>query len=646
MRAAKKRGLLAKRICLVSCLVTLAVSAAIPSSVGANSPPQLISKDANGQIHNGRAYRPFVSADGALIAFSTSARLTASAPDHVSFNAYAYSLRSNRIIWNSTLGSEGSEGSFVNGMSADGRQLLVYTDSDMSGDGAGPGLFVYSLETGSIVRASLDVDGTPIPGMSSMGYTNGSISTNGRYVLFNANIFDETGGHAHTFMRDLATSTTEMLANVGGTGSISDDGRYVALASSSNNENAVKVYDRINDDVIQPSPLIPHGQASINSVRIAPDGSSVVFNGAKNGLPGQDPNQLGPTHVFRMTIPDGIVTDLTPSEDLNVMSELKGDFSPDSGFFTLSSQMQLTSEATDGKWAVYHYNAVASSYTFVDFASDIIWPSIAAAESDVSDNANVVAYLVEYYSPEYHSNIYAKTADGWTPPPETWAPLPWDDTPIGLPIPQTFNLLSLADTYVRSGQPNHNQGGDQFMQVRSSGDNRGLARFDQAAIALAVGSGSVLSAKLRLTITDNGNNWGSSGRTVDIHRLLTEWAEGNGTENDRGTGSGATWGCATDSNIQNQAKDCSANTEWEMGQPNNPSVHPWAETATATQTITNGQSGVVEYDVTADILAFLNGDFENYGWIVKKTDEGQNGQVNFGTRESSFAPELVIVYQP
>lgn len=180
------------------------------------------------------------------------------------------------------------------------------------------------------------------------------------------------------------------------------------------------------------------------------------------------------------------------------------------------------------------------------------------------------------------------------------------------------------------------------MHIQSSGSNRGLVKFNQSEIESMVGSGTVLSATLRLTITDNGNNWGPTGRTVDIHRLLSDWAEGSGTEGDRGDGEGATWNCAIDNEILNQAKDCDGSTEWEMGQPNNPSVHPWFETATATQTITNNLSGVVEYDVTADILAFLSGDFDNYGWLIKKANEGQAGQVSFGTREGSFVPELVI----
>jgi hypothetical protein len=185
-----------------------------------------------------------------------------------------------------------------------------------------------------------------------------------------------------------------------------------------------------------------------------------------------------------------------------------------------------------------------------------------------------------------------------------------------------------------------------FMKLQSSGDNRALVRFDQAALQSAIGNGTILSAKLRLTITDNGNNWGTSGRTVGVHRLIANWTEGNGTESSRGSGSGATWNCAIDISIQNQARDCSGTTEWEMGQPNNPSAHPWIQTPTSSQTITNNQTGIVEYDVTEDVASFASATNNNYGWIIKKTNEGQNGQVSFGTKESTAIPQLVVTYQP
>jgi hypothetical protein len=212
------------------------------------------------------------------------------------------------------------------------------------------------------------------------------------------------------------------------------------------------------------------------------------------------------------------------------------------------------------------------------------------------------------------------------------------------PIQATFNPS--ADTYIRSGQANQNEGAGQFMRIQANGNNRALVRFDQAELESEIGNGTILSATLQLTITDNSNNWGSEGRTVDLHRLISDWIEGNGTENDRGTGNGATWNCAIDSLIQNLVKDCSDSTEWEMAQPNNPSVHPWIETPTDTQTITNNQTGIIEYDVTQDVTQYLDGSTNNYGWLLKKTNEAQAGQAEFGTKESQFTPQLTITYQP
>ena len=34
------------------------------------------------------------------------------------------------------------------------------------------------------------------------------------------------------------------------------------------------------------------------------------------------------------------------------------------------------------------------------------------------------------------------------------------------------------------------------------------------------------------------------------------------------------------------------------------------------------------------------------GWLIKKANEGQNGQVRFGTRESAFPAQLAITFEP
>ena len=55
----------------------------------------------------------------------------------------------------------------------------------------------------------------------------------------------------------------------------------------------------------------------------------------------------------------------------------------------------------------------------------------------------------------------------------------------------------------------------------------------------------------------------------------------------------------------------------------------------------------VEFDVTQDVQAFLNGTSTNYGWIIKKTVDSESGQVEFASREEtgSNAPELVLVFE-
>ena len=211
-------------------------------------------------------------------------------------------------------------------------------------------------------------------------------------------------------------------------------------------------------------------------------------------------------------------------------------------------------------------------------------------------------------------------------------------------------LTAAGDTYLRSGAPDTNEGDSSFLRLRASGDNRALVRFDQSALQAAVGSQTLVSATLELDISENGNNWGSSGRTVSVYRLTADWAEGEGfvdqgSPPDRGTGSGATWACAIDSDISDQGKDCSGTTEWEMGQPSQAELHPWVEQATSSVLITNGLSGTVSFDVTADVQAFLAGSVPNDGWIVKKELEGPSGLVQFASRETGSGPRLVVTVE-
>jgi N-acetylneuraminic acid mutarotase len=206
--------------------------------------------------------------------------------------------------------------------------------------------------------------------------------------------------------------------------------------------------------------------------------------------------------------------------------------------------------------------------------------------------------------------------------------------------PTEITLTPLGDSFIRTTNQQHNFGGENVLKVQNNGDARSLLRFDQSELQDEIGSGQVLSAKVRLTVADNGANW-DTGRWIDLHALEKNWVEGNGTEADRGTGQGATWDCAIDNNIANTNTNCSGTSVWNMS--NN---GPFLPTATDSFQVTNSTSGVIEFDVTADVQSFLSGSFTNNGWLLKKRNETNSGRIFFGAKESSTPPQLVVTYQP
>ena len=201
---------------------------------------------------------------------------------------------------------------------------------------------------------------------------------------------------------------------------------------------------------------------------------------------------------------------------------------------------------------------------------------------------------------------------------------------LGEPVPPIgAGLTAVSDADVRSGSPNQNQGNRMRLQTQSSGTNRALVQFDRQAMLATVGNGTLQAAKLRLYVISNANNWGSSGRAVNVHRMTQAWTE-----------QGTTWNCANDLNPFNSQSDCTPN--WNMG---NGSQWPFVAAATSSQIQQNSQTGWVEWDVTADVAQILSNSVPNYGWLIRKDNEGQAGQVEYGSRESQYKPELRLTVQ-
>jgi VCBS repeat protein len=202
--------------------------------------------------------------------------------------------------------------------------------------------------------------------------------------------------------------------------------------------------------------------------------------------------------------------------------------------------------------------------------------------------------------------------------------------------PSPIELTAIADSFLRQGAPDTNEGANDSLRIQSSGKNRVLVRFDLSG----VGTGRLRRATLVLTIGQLTDNWGSSGRPISAHRLFDPWIEGNGWTvggNTRGSGFGVTWDCASDLEIANQAPDCPL--QWAGGR--------FAASTGAAVVHTIGLSGTVSWDVTGDILAGAA-----YGWLIKKDEEGQAGKVEYVSREGAlaagmpaWAPRLVLEFE-
>ncbi len=188
----------------------------------------------------------------------------------------------------------------------------------------------------------------------------------------------------------------------------------------------------------------------------------------------------------------------------------------------------------------------------------------------------------------------------------------------------TATLSVLEDTFLRAGTlSNKNEGGTAFLRLQNTGDNRSVVRFDQAAIATAVGGGVLDSATLELFIETNKDNWGTTGGEVDVHRLNLAWTE-----------NGATWNCPDDANTSNGDPDCPI--QWNGGD--------FVAAPSDSMTQVNGVSGVyAQFDVAEDVAAFLAG-APNFGWLVKKRDETKNGSVEYTSKEGTAGqhPRLVL----
>jgi len=198
-----------------------------------------------------------------------------------------------------------------------------------------------------------------------------------------------------------------------------------------------------------------------------------------------------------------------------------------------------------------------------------------------------------------------------------------------------------ADSMLTPGSKNLNEGAHPLLVVDT---HRTVLGWSLAGI-----TAGVRRVTLRLTLAQTASGFGPDGGYVSVHRLSVPFAEGNGKSLDlsaaareRGNGPGVTWSCAIDTEIGNNATNCT--TQWNGGATA-------AGPASAAVLHVNGLTGAVEWDVTADVVQALSAGAPSIQWLLRRANESQPGRATYHSvegadafRNAALAPTMTVEY--
>lgn len=216
-----------------------------------------------------------------------------------------------------------------------------------------------------------------------------------------------------------------------------------------------------------------------------------------------------------------------------------------------------------------------------------------------------------------------------------------------LPPPDTATsaLMASADSTLDSADRNRNLGADLRHELVAFGDDRSndmVVRFHEDAIERFRKDGNHVSATLKFTVDESLSDLDVWNDRVTVLPLPAPFVEGNGDAVDRGIGTGATWHCAADADVGDDARTCAQ--RWTPDRWALPRRHG-APQLDAEVTFDEDGSPLVRmsWDVTEDVLAGVN------AWILRKPTVRPGGALAFYSqegalerRQSTWAPRLLL----
>jgi Tol biopolymer transport system component len=268
-------------------------------------------KAASAASGNGGSADAYISADGNIVAFSSTATDLVAGPDtNTRGDVFVRDMTGGATVRASNRVSGGDSangGSQSLAISADGRVVVFTsnaTDLTALADGnAGNDIFAFDRTTGTVSLVSVNRQGNAAGNGSVDDFV--CVSPNGRYVAFMSGASDlvaeaDTNASIDVFIRDLVAGTTRLVsaaaaggatANAGSaiqTRCVSDDGRYVAFESSAtdlapnDSDSSTDVF--VRDTLLGVTTLVSvnaaatgSGNADAYEARISADGRYVAF---------------------------------------------------------------------------------------------------------------------------------------------------------------------------------------------------------------------------------------------------------------------------------------------------------------------------------------------------------------------------------
>jgi hypothetical protein len=203
------------------------------------------------------------------------------------------------------------------------------------------------------------------------------------------------------------------------------------------------------------------------------------------------------------------------------------------------------------------------------------------------------------------------------------------------PLPATTFVYAAKDALLRQSNVTRNEGASPLLRIRAGAGthSRAVVGFDLSGLDL----GTVKAATLEMTIGGNDGAWPAFGATLEAYGIAKDFTEGNGVfigaapaVQTLGSGAGATWNCANDTDIANRNDDCAPGDVWLAGaSPGSPFP---IGTGTPPAVIGNGMtSGKLRWSVTADVKNGIS------RWVVAKTFGDTPGIVDFYSKEGALA---------